>query len=633
MVSNKTINENHEMGQLLRHTKLPVMMYSGPQATSLAVASRIADVIRSRSAEGLGTVLALPPGSTPQQVYRELVRMHEEEGLDFSKVTAFVSVEYFGISRSQTQSVYRSLWESFFNLVNIPQSQVNILDCESDAASIDEYCEQFEQKIKAVGGIDVALLGIGSNGHIAANEPFSGVSSRTRLCVLDPVTRLRLASDFFGEPNVPAQALTMGMGTLLEARQVILLALGEHKSRIVRDLAAGEVTNRIPASALQEHADAMVFLDTASAGEMEEIASPWTLGSVQWDETLITRVMVWLCEQTGKALTKLEDDDFRNHNLHQLLRLHGPSHVLALQVFGWLQGTIHDAQLASEKQVAICFSPHPDDDVISMGGTLIRLNEEGHETHVAYMTSGNIAVFDHDAQRVADLATEYNHLFGIENEKSIEVERRVREALTNKQPGEPDSDAVLKIKGLIRWSEAKAGAIEVGCQEENLHFLDLPFYRTGTVQKRPVGEADIAIIVSLLQKVKPSVIYVAGDLSDPHGTHRVCTEAIFGALNVLKDRQEPLPEVLLYRGAWHEYAMHEIDITVPLSPEHLMKKRTAIFKHESQKDEALFPGSDPREFWQRAEDRNRGTAKKFNDLGLPEFLALEAFQRWHGQKL
>ena len=633
MDSQETINESQAAGLQLANTKLPVVVYSTPKATSVAVAQVIADVIRTASAAGKGAVLALAPGSTPQQVYRELIRMHKEEGLDFSHVSAFVSVEFFGISRAQAQSVHRSLRETFFNHINIPDSQVNILDSEAAGETIEEYCEAFEQKIQDAGGIDFALLGIGSNGHIAANEPFSGVNSRTRLCVLDPITRLRLASDFFGEKNVPAQALTMGMGTLLESRQVVLMALGEHKARIVRDLAEGDITNRIPASALQEHANAMVCLDPASASAMQEVAMPWTSDSVEWDETMITRTIVWLCEQTGKALSKLEDDDFRNHNLHQLLRLHGPSHVLALRVFGWLQATIHGGQVIEGQQKVICFSPHPDDDVISMGGTLIRLNEEGHETHVAYMTSGNIAVFDHDAQRIADLVTEYNHLFGIENDKSIDVERRVRESLNTKQPGEPDIDAVLKIKGLIRWSEAKAGAIEVGCDEDNLHFLDLPFYRTGTVEKRPVGDVDEAIIVSLLQRIQPDIIYVAGDLSDPHGTHRVCAEAILGAIHQMLNNGEAVPDVLLYRGAWHEYAIHEIDITVPLSPAHLMKKRKAIFMHESQKDEALFPGSDPREFWQRAEDRNKGTAKKFNDLGLPEFLAIEAFQRWTGQTL
>jgi glucosamine-6-phosphate deaminase len=330
-------------------------------------------------------------------------------------------------------------------------------------------------------------------------------------------------------------------------------------------------------------------------------------------------------------LLKLDDDDFRNHNLHHLLRRHGPGHELAQRVFDWMQETvtIHPAGVGEKKRV-ICFSPHPDDDVISMGGTLIRLNEDGHEVHIAYMTSGNIAVFDHDAERIADMVTEYNRIFGIDIESSKAVEQQVVTSLLQKSSGDPDIDAVLKIKGLIRWSEAKAGAFKVGSREEHLHFLDLPFYRTGTIAKKPVGQEDVQIIRELLERVQPHQVYVAGDLSDPHGTHRVCAQAIFLALDELKTAQGNIPEVLLYRGAWQEYPLHEIEIAVPLGPRDMLKKRKAIFMHESQKDEALFPGSDPREFWQRAEDRNKGTADLYNRVGLPEFFAMEAFVRWNG---
>ena len=628
-----TLTETNDNGFLVPHTKLPVTMYSTPGDTNRAVAGRVASVIRRAEQQDRSAVLLLSPGSTPQGVYRELVRLHEEEDLDFSNVVIFVSLEFYGLSKERPQSIHASLHANLFDQINIPDDQIHIPDSQIELSQMAAYCSQFDQLIQDVGGIDFALLGFGSNGHIAGNEPFSESNSRTHMCVLDPVTRICLASEFFGEENVPTQAITMGLGTIMESREVAVMALGEHKARVVSALAEGPVTNKVPVSLFQDHGNTNVYLDSASASGLEVIATPWTLGAVDWNETMVIRAMVWLSEQTNKPLLKLDDDDFRNHNLHQLLRHHGPSHMLARRVFNLVQGTICDEVLEKPNQTVICFSPHPDDDVISMGGTLIRLNEEGHQTHIAYMTSGNIAVFDDDAQRIADLVTEYNHLFGIENEKSIEVERRVADDLKNKKAGHPDSDAVLKIKGLIRWSEAKAGAIVAGCKEDHLHFLDLPFYRTGTVKKNPVGDADVSIIASLLESVQPDVIFVAGDLSDPHGTHRVCAEAIFCAIEVLKQRQSKIPEVLLYRGAWHEYAIHEIDLSVPLSPGHTQIKRKAIFKHESQKDEALFPGSDPREFWERAEDRNKATAKQFNDLGLPEFPALEAFQRWNGQKL
>jgi glucosamine-6-phosphate deaminase len=367
--------------------------------------------------------------------------------------------------------------------------------------------------------------------------------------------------------------------------------------------------------------------------QLTGVATPWLLGNIEWTDALIKRAMLWLVQRTGKALLKVDDDDFRAHDLHQLLRHHGPAQRLAHRVFRWMMDTINYHPAGREAQTVLCFSPHPDDDVISMGGTLIRLVEDGHRVHVAYMTSGNIAVFDHDARRVADLVTEYNRIFDIDTERSAAISERVEQALKNKQPGQSDDDTVLKIKGLIRWGEARAGAIKVGCREEDLHFLDLPFYRTGTIAKKPVGEEDVAIIRELLRRVGPQQVYVAGDLADPHGTHRVCAEAIFMALRQMQQQGESIPEVLLYRGAWQEYPLHEIEIAVPLSPSDIELKRQAIFMHESQKDEALFPGSDPREFWERAEDRNRGTAEGYNQIGLPEFFALEAFTRWKGNPI
>ncbi len=614
-------------------THLPAFAFATGRDLARHAAQMIARLIRERTELGQKTVLGLPTGSTPVGTYRELIRLHEKEGLDFSSVVAFCLDEYYGLPSDSPQTHKLWLKEHFFAHVNLRQENIYCFDGTVGHADVDLHCRRYEEAIQNAGGFDLVLLGIGRNGHIGFNEPFSVRKSRTRLCTLDPITRLAAASDFFGEENVPTQALTVGLGQILSSRHVLLLALGEHKATIVRETLEGSITDRVPASYLQEHADARVLLDLPAAGQLTGVAKPWLLDNVSWSESLIKRAVLWLCEQTGKALLKLDDDDFRQHDLHQLLRHHGPAQSLAHRVFRWMQDTIEYHPAGRDTKTVLCFSPHPDDDVISMGGTLIRLVEDGHRVHVAYMTSGNIAVFDHDALRVADLVTEYNRLFGIDQQKSLEVEMQVRESLQNKTPGQPDHETILKIKSLIRWSEARAGAIEVGCREDDLHFLDLPFYRTGTIAKRPMGEEDTAIIRNLLETVKPEQVYVAGDLADPHGTHRVCAEAIFKVLDDMRQEGKALPEVLLYRGAWQEYALDEIEIAVPLSPSDIELKRQAIFMHESQKDEALFPGSDPREFWQRAEDRNKGTAEKYNQIGLPEFFALEAFTRWKGNAI
>jgi glucosamine-6-phosphate deaminase len=614
-------------------THLPTLVFESSDDLARHVAAAVAAIIRDRQGRGQHAVLGLPTGSSPVGVYRELVRLHRDEGLDFSNVIAFVLNEFYGLAQGQLQSHHRWIHEQLVDHVNIPAQQVHIPDGTVPLAEVEAHCREFESQIEAAGGIDVLLLGIGANGHIGSNEPFPGTMGRTRLCTLDPVTRRALASDFFGEWNVPTQAITMGLGTIFDARKVLLLALGEHKADIIREVAEGSVSPRVPASYLQEHADAAVLVDAAAGSKLTSSKTPWVLGGVEWNESLIKRAILWLCEQTGKALLKLTDEDFRHYNLHQLLRHHGPAPRVAHHVFQQLSATIDYHPAGKEPKRIICFSPHPDDDVISMGGTLIRLIEDGHEVHIAYMTSGNIAVFDHDAARVADLVTEFNRLFGLDQQKCCHVESSVFESLAKKHPGEPDIEAVQKIKGLIRWSEAKAGAFKVGCREEHLHFLDLPFYRTGTIAKKPISDDDVRIIRELLARVAPQQIYVAGDLSDPHGTHRVCAEAIFRAIAEHEAAGGQRPGVLLYRGAWQEYELHEIEIAVPLSPGDILKKRKAIFMHQSQKDEALFPGSDPREFWQRAEDRNTGTAAAYNQVGLPEYYAMEAFVRWNGKQI
>jgi glucosamine-6-phosphate deaminase len=628
-----TVHSSQKQVLRAKATRMPCYIFDDGKELAAHIAKIVAGIIRERNALGQDAVLALPTGSTPVSVYRELIRLHHNEGLDFSKVVTFNLDEYYGVSPDQLQSYHRWMHDQFFSQINILPENVHIPDGTIGPEDIDLHCQEYEQEIREAGGIDLAILGIGSNGHIGFNEPFSVRNSRTRLCTLDPLTRRSAASDFFGEDNVPTQAITMGVGTILEARKILLIALGEHKAPIIRDAVEEPVSDRVPASFLQEHADAMILLDEAAASELKFCKKPWTLGNVDWNDALIKRAVLWLCDQTGKALLKLSDDDFRKYNLHQLLRHHGPAQRVAHRVFRWMSDTIEYHPAGREPKKVICFSPHPDDDVISMGGTLIRLNEDQHDVHIAYMTSGNIAVFDHDAVRVADFVTEYNRLFKIDEQTTQQVEKDVQNSLRKKRQGEPDIDTVRKIKALIRWSEAKAGAVVIGCQETNCHFLDLPFYRTGTIDKKPWGDQDVQIIRELIERVQPDQIYVAGDLSDPHGTHRVCAEAIFATLAQIQSDRGSCPEVLLYRGAWQEFELHEIQIAVPLSPSDMERKKKAIFMHESQKDEALFPGSDPREFWQRADDRNKGTADKFNRIGLPEYFAMEAFVRWNGDAI
>lgn len=621
---------NLSTAQPVPGTRVPCFVFPDHQTLARRAAEVVAAVIHERNALGQAAVLGLPTGSTPVSIYRELIRMHRDDGLDFSNVITFNLDEYYNLRADQLQSYHRWMREHFFDHVNVPPENIHIPDGSAGAREVDAHCEAYESAIKRAGGIDIQLLGIGRNGHIGFNEPFSMPGSRTRLVTLDPVTRKDASNDFFGEENVPIQAITMGLATIMSARKVLLVALGEHKAPIVREALEGPVSDRVPASVLQQHPDASVLVDMAAAAQLTAVATPWVVGTIDWTEQRIKRAVLWLCEQTKKPLLKLDDEDFRHFNLHQLLRHHGPAEAISHRVFRWMMETIEYHPSGRKAQRVICFSPHPDDDVISMGGTLIRLVEDRHEVHVAYMTSGNIAVFDHDVLRLVDIVTEYNRIFGIDTQRSSELERKAAGSLTNKQPGDPDIDEVQRIKALIRWGEAKAGAVVAGCREEHLHFLDLPFYRTGKIKKNPVGEEDVRIIREVIERVDPADIYVAGDLSDPHGTHRVCAEAIFRALGEIEAAGKNGPRVLLYRGAWQEWAPHEIQIAVPLSPGDLMKKRQAIFRHESQKDAAMFAGADSREFWQRAEDRNRGTAALYNQFGLPEYYALEGFVEWDG---
>jgi glucosamine-6-phosphate deaminase len=590
----------------------------------------IESLIRQNNSANRPTVLGLATGSTPLGLYRELVRLHKEAGLDFSRVVTFNLDEYYPMQPDDIHSYNRWMHETFFNQVNIPAKNIHIPDGLTPAAEIEEYCTRYEQSIRRAGGIDLQILGIGRTGHVGFNEPGSTRHSRTRPITLDPVTRRDAASGFFGEDNVPQQAITMGVGTILEARKIVIMAFGEHKAPIVQRAIEGEMTEAIAASFLQKHTDTTFILDGAAAEQMTAVARPWVIGAVKWTPELIHRSVIWLSLKVGKALLKLSDDDFREHELYELLREHGPAQRLGRQVFDQMMATLCTDPAGTSPVTTLVFSPHPDDDVISMAGTIIRMVEQGHKVHVAYMTSGNIAVFDHDAWRYADFAAEFNQLFEIDRDHTEAVKSRMRQFLRNKKPGQIDTEDLLRIKKLIRETEARAAALACGIPPEQLDFMDLRFYRTGTIAKAPIHPQDIADIVALLQRLKPAQIYVAGELSDPHGTHRTCANAIFQAVRQVRATGLDF-EVWLYRGAWEEWEPHQVERAVPVSPSDLERKKLAIFRHQSQKDRAMFPGgTDRREFWQRAEDRNIDTAKLYDSLGLPEFYALEAFVRWHG---
>ncbi len=639
---------HHNMMDITRseREKIPVQVFPHASNASAAVAHRIADLIRQRQKETRNCVLGLATGSTPVGVYNELIRMHREEGLSFHNVITFNLDEYFPMQPNELQSYTRFMKEHLFDLVDIPEENWHVPDGMLDADKVDEYCRRYEEKIERAGGIDIQLLGIGRTGHIGFNEPGSGKNSRTRLITLDRVTRIDAASDFFGQENVPHKAITMGVGTILEAKEIFMLAFGEHKAPIVARAVEGEIHSAIAASFLQEHSNSQVMLDVAASQHLARAVSPWLFGPIEWTEVKVRNAVIWLARHTGKAILKLTTEDYNEEGLQELLAAHGPAYELNIRVFRHLQSTItgwpggkpdgkkmpgdrrqpHDD--IYPKRILI-FSPHPDDDVISMGGTLIRLADQGHEVHIAYQTSGNIAVFDEDAIRYAEFVAEFNRSFDVAPKKTARIEAHVEEFLKNKEPGQVDSDEIQSIKAMIRRSEARAGARSCGVPNENLHFLDMPFYETGRVRKKPLGKKDIKIVRKLIQSIRPHQIYAAGDLSDPHGTHRTCLSSILQACDRCRDDEwYPNCEIWLYRGAWQEWAPHDIDMAVPLSPDEVRRKRVAIFKHESQKDRALFPGPDTREFWQRAEQRNAATARLYDELGLAEYEAIEGFVIW-----
>jgi len=588
------------------------------------VANRIATLIGERNASGEQTVLGLATGSTPIGVYRELIRMHKEDGLSFADVVTFNLDEYYPMPKDSIHSYHRFMWENLFSHIDIKPENVHIPPGDLPRQDVEEAAQRYELAIERAGGIDFQILGIGKTGHIGFNEPGSGADSRTRLVTLDTVTRRDAAADFFGEEYVPREAVTMGVATILGAREIAIIATGEHKSSIVKRAVEGDIDVEVAATFLQRHPNTTFYVDHSAAAELTRIKTPWMIDEVQWTQDLIVRAVIWLSQQTGKAILKLTQRDYADAHMSSLVAKFGSPGEVNGKVFNVLGAKIRGKSKLPIGRKIICFSPHPDDDVISMGGILRKVTENDNDVIVAYMTSGNIAVFDHDVRRYVDFLERLSAEGRVDRDKVTALAAKTHDWLDRKHPGEVDIPEIQDIKRIIRESEAVSGIETVGLPRSAARFLNLPFYQTGKVRKDPIRPADVAIVRDLLEEVQPDLIFVAGDLSDPHGTHRMCKEAIDRALVELRGKVQP--EVWLYRGAWQEWAIHEATWLVPLSQEELRLKIQAIFKHQSQKDSAPFPGGyDEREFWQRVEARNKGTAAELDRLGLAEYFAMEAY--------
>ncbi len=638
--------DDFELSQLTREEHLPVDIYETQKEGCQVVAMEIATLIKERQAEGKNCVLGLATGSSPIGVYEELVRMHREEGLSFANVITFNLDEYYPMPKSSVNSYNYYMNELLFKHVDIKPENIHVPDGSISRDSIKEYCKDYERKIDAAGGLDLQLLGIGRTGHIGFNEPGSHSNSYTRIIALDDITINDAIEDFGALANVPKGAITMGVGSIFKARRIVLLAWGKNKAEIVQKAVEGRVSEDVPASFLQRHENVKFVVDIFAADELTRVKTPWKVGSCKWTPNLIRRAVIDLCMKTNKSVLKLTDKDYSDYGLGELLVLYNSAYDVNIRVFNALQHTItgwpggkpnaDDTNRPERKTPAhkrvIVFSPHPDDDVISMGGTLKRLVDQQHDVHVAYQVSGNIAVADYEILRYLSFFKRFFEEQYKGDKIVVEHYNRLKEFLTQpNKDDEVDLPEILKAKGLLRQEEAKSACRYVGISKQNLHFLNLPFYETGKVKKNPISQVDVDIIKELLREVKPHQIYAAGDLMDPHGTHKVCLEALFLALDQIKEEGDKWLKdcwVWMYRGAWQEWPIDEIEMAVPLSPEELCQKRNAILRHQSQMEAAPFMGGDSRLFWQRAEDRNRDTAMLYNKIGMAEYEAIEAFVRY-----
>ncbi len=630
-------NNFDQLGQKV-FEKINTTIFHDSSEASKVVASEICDLIRERNRAGENTVLGLATGSTPIKVYSELIRLHKEEGVSFENVITFNLDEYYPMEPEQLQSYNRFMREYLFDHIDIPENNIHIPDGALEREDVLEYCRNYEEKIVQAGGIDVQILGIGRTGHIGFNEPGSLKKTRTRLVTLDKLTRADAAAAFFGEEQVPRRAITMGVGTILSAKKIYLMAWGEAKADVIHLTVEGEVTKQIPATFLQNHDNVEIIVDEAASSELTRRKTPWLVGPVKWDDKYIRKAITWLSLKLDIPILKLTDEDYNEYGMSDIVTDYGPAYNVNIRVFNQIQHTItgwpggkpnaEDKNRPERTEPfpkrVLLFSPHPDDDVISMGGTLMRLVEHGHEVHVAYQTSGNISVYDDEALRYADFVSHYSS-----NSEEKKLFENLIDNVNQKKPGEIDSQTLLDIKTYIRQAEARSVSRYVGIPENNIHFLGMPFYETGRAKKNDLSDKDFDLVKEVIEKVKPHQIYAAGDLSDPHGTHRICWDAIRKVLQQLKNNDWVKDcYVWLYRGVWNDWDISEIDMAVPLSPGERLKKRRAIFKHASQKDQPKYPGSMNKEFWMIADERTIRTAKLYDQLGLAEYDSIEGFLKW-----
>jgi glucosamine-6-phosphate deaminase len=626
--------------------KIPVKIFDEIGSGSRFIAREIAEVIRQKQKEGKPCVLGLATGSSPKTVYAELVRLHQEEGLSFQHVITFNLDEYYPIDPEALQSYNRFMKKHLFDRVDIDPNNTHIPDGSLDRDAIKKFCVAYEAKIESAGGIDLQILGIGNNGHIGFNEPGSSRFSKTRLIPLENSTRLANSGEFQNISSVPRLAITMGIDTILKAKRVILMAWGSGKAPVIQKAVEEHVTEQIPASILQQHNDTLFVVDSLAAAELTRFKQPWLTGDIEWTPKTVRKAVIGMALKLNKPVLSLTEKDYNDYGLSDLLVEMGDVYEINLQVFyslrdsitGWPGGKpnavipAHPERSDPYPKTCLIFSPHPDDDIISMGGTFMRLHDQGHQVHVAYQTSGNIAVTDEFVTRFLDFAVGFEEIAGIDNTRSKAFLDEAASFLAAKKPSDTDTADIRSIKGLIRRGEAKATCRYVGLSDDQIHFQNLPFYETGKVEKKPMGEADVLLTMELLRKVKPHQVYCAGDLADPHGTHKVCLDVVFESLKRIKAEGDAWVQdcwVWLYKGAWQEWNIEEIEMAIPMSPDQVLKKRHGIFIHQSQKDMVPFQGSDSREFWQRAEERNRETASLYAQLGLTHYAGMEAFVRWH----
>lgn len=626
--------------------KIPVKIYPDIKQGSKAVAQQIADLIREKQKRKEKCVLGLATGSTPKTLYIELVRMHREEKLSFKNVITFNLDEYYPIDNDALQSYNRFMRVNLFDHIDINPKNIHIPDGAVKKEDIKAHCLQYEKKIAEAGGIDLQILGIGINGHIGFNEPGSSIYSRTRLITLDNSTRIANAYEFANISQVPRLAITMGIGTIMRAKKIVLMAWGPSKAPVIKKAVEEDDNEHVPASLLQNHDDVSFFIDEAAAAELTRNKSPWLTGECEWTPAMIKKAVVNMALKLKKPVLSLTNSDYNEYGLSDLLVEKGDSYDINLQVYYMLRDSItgwpggkpnavipaHPERSKPYPKRVIIFSPHPDDDIISMGGTFQRLHDQGHDVHVGYQTSGNIAVTDEFVTRFLDFAVGFEEIAGIDTSKSGKILDNARKFIATKKSNQIDTPIIRNIKGLIRRGEARATCRYVGIKDENIHFMNLPFYETGTIEKKPMSEKDVKVTVELLQKIKPHQVYCAGDFADPHGTHLVCFNVVLEALRRIKANGEEWINdcwLWLYKGAWQEWNIEEIEMAIPMSPDQVMSKRFGIFIHQSQKDMVPFQGTDSREFWQRAEERNAATANLYADLGLTHYAAMEAFVRWH----